>query len=140
MVDYIENLDKEQKIAFLSVLAHIAHSDGHFDEKERNFIQTIAYSYGISEDVQKEIVRDHTKDEIIKIAASITDRKGKLNLMREIFSISYADGDMSDEEIVAASIIGEAMGLEMEKLQEISLWVIEGIEWQERGLLIFEEQ
>ena len=69
----------------------------------------------------------------------IKDRKLAMNLIKEMCMLANFDGDMSDEEIVLIGRVGEAMGLSVDKIQDISQWVIDRIVLQERGKIIFEQ-
>ena len=53
--------------------------------------------------------------------------------------LANSDGDLSDQEILLIGRIGTAMGLELEKIEQISQWVIDHIVWLEEGKIIFEK-
>jgi hypothetical protein len=80
-----------------------------------------------------------TNEEIITQASLITNRLVALHLIKEICFLANSDGDLSDKEIVLIGKIGQAMNIELEKIQEISQWVVEKIIWIEKGKIIFEQ-
>ena len=49
------------------------------------------------------------------------------------------DSDLSDNETLLIGRVGQAMGVELEKIQQISQWVIDRIIWLEEGKIIFEK-
>ena len=139
-MEYIKHLNIEQKIAFLAALAHVAHADSNLDEDERDFIKVSALMCGVGEEYLDEIFRIRTDEETEEfVAGKLIDRKACLMLVREMFTIAHADGDLSEEEIVAISGIGLSIGVSLEKLEAISQWVVDGIEWRERGEEIFSD-
>ena len=71
--------------------------------------------------------------------SSIKDRRLAMDLIKEMCMLANFDGDMSEEEIFLIGKAGEAMGLDLEKIQDISQWVIDRIILQERGKIIFEK-
>ena len=54
-----------------------------------------------------------------------------------MFYLGYEDGDLSDPEILFISKVGMALNIPLEKMEQISNWVIRGIEWEEEGAEIF---
>jgi hypothetical protein len=53
--------------------------------------------------------------------------------------LGHADNDLSDEETLFIGHAGLTMGVELEKIEQISNWVIDRIIWLEQGKIIFEE-
>lgn len=53
--------------------------------------------------------------------------------------LANADSDLSDNETLLIGRVGQAMGVELEKIQQISQWVIDRIIWLEEGKIIFEK-
>ena len=47
---------------------------------------------------------------------------------------------LSDEETLFIGKVGIALGIEMEKIEQISNWVIDHIIWLEQAKIIFEEK
>ena len=58
-------------------------------------------------------------------------------LIKEMCMLAHADDELSDSETLLIGKVGEAMGVSLEKIQQISNWVIDRIIWLERGKLIF---
>ena len=78
-------------------------------------------------------------EEIITQASLITNRQAALQLIKEACFLANSDGDLSDREILLIGKIGQAMNVELEKVEEISNWVVEKIIWIEKGKIIFEQ-
>ena len=47
--------------------------------------------------------------------------------------------DLTDREMLLIGRVGLAMGLELEKIEQISRWVVDRIVWIEEGKIIFEK-
>lgn len=138
-MNYISELNEDQKITFLKVLVAIARSDNNIDDEEKSFIKDTAIVFGISKDRTNDIMAPTTEDELIKEASAITNRQAALHLIKEACMLANSDGDLSDEEIIFIGKIGQAMGVEFEKIEQISKWVIDRIIWLENGKIIFEQ-
>ncbi len=138
-MEYIELLSEDKKIAFMIALAHIGHSDNNFDEDEKAFIKATASMIGIGNDKLGAVVKAYSDKEVVEIVKTINDRRAALELIREMCTIAHEDGDLSDEETISIAKIGLAMGVDLDKIEEISKWVIEGLIWRDEGQLIFEK-
>ena len=53
--------------------------------------------------------------------------------------LAHADNELSESETLLIGRVGQAMGIELEKIQQISQWVIDRIIWMEEAKIIFEE-
>lgn len=135
----ISQLSEKQKIAFLAAFAKLADVDGKIDDEERCFIRDAALTYGLPENKIEEIWKNYSNEEILNMVKLIDNRKAALLLIKELCLLAHADDELSDAETLFIGKIGEAMGIDLEKIQQISNWVIDRIIWLERGKLIFEE-
>ena len=139
MMEFFENVDLKQRIAFLGTIAHLARVDGDFDGNEKQFFVDLAKLYNLSKDDAKEAIRPRTEEEALALVKNITDPGFALVLIREMFYLGYEDGDLSDSEILFISKVGMALNIPLEKMEKISNWVIRGIEWEEEGADIFSD-
>lgn len=138
-MSYISEMTEEEKIIFLRVLVALARSDNNFDDEEKAFIKDIAIIFGITKDKIDDILLPLTDEEVIKKASKIKKRQAALQLIKEACLLANSNGDLSDREIILIGKIGQAMGIELEKIEQISKWVIDRIVWLEEGKLIFEQ-
>ena len=139
MMEFFENVDLKQRIAFLGTIAHLARVDGDFDGNEKQFFVDLAKLYNLSKDDAKEAIRPRTEEEALALVKNITDPGFALVLIREMFYLGYEDGVLSDSEILFISKVGMALNIPFEKMERISNWVIRGIEWEEEGADIFSD-
>ena len=70
----------------------------------------------------------------------IKNRHLAMELIREMCMLSHVDNILSDEETLFIGKVGIALGIEMEKIEQISNWVIDHIFWLEQAKVIFEER
>lgn len=138
-MEYLEGMDEEQKVVFLKALTRLAKVDGHLDENEKEFIRGIAAFYGVSGTRFGDVIGVKNDDEIVEAVKTLKDRKLALQLVKEMCLLANSDSDLSKNETVLIGRIGEAMGVELEKIQQISQWVIDRIVWLEEGKIIFEK-
>lgn len=136
--NFVIKLSQEQKITFLKALLYLANIDGNRDEDEIKYIRNAVLSYKIK-DLQA-IFKPTTEEEIIEELKTIEDRRICLELIKEMCLLGHSDSDLSDEETLFIGHAGLAMGIELEKIEQISNWVIDKIIWLEQGKIIFEDQ
>ena len=137
--DCILELTESQKMAFLRAFSKMAEADGNFDDCEKAFIKNVAAGFGISEDQAEEVFNNLDEDEIIKEVSQITDRRAALELIKEMCVLAHTDDKLSEEETLFIGKVGLAMGIELEKIEQISNWVIDRLVWLDEGKIIFEE-
>lgn len=137
--NYIAQMSEEEKIVFIKVLVALARADGNFDDNERAFIQDIAVAFDITSDHRASLLEETPDEQLIKEVSAIKNRQAALQLIKEACLLANSDGDLSEHEIVLIGKIGQAMGIELEKIEQISQWVIDRIIWLEEGKIIFEQ-
>ena len=138
-MDYISKLDENLRIVFIKVLARLANADGKLDADEKEFIKQVAQVYNISENRITEVLDFISDDEIVESVRIIKDRAVALELIKEMCILAHADKDLSDKETLLIGRVGQAMGLELEKIEQISQWVLARIISEEEGKIIFEQ-
>jgi uncharacterized tellurite resistance protein B-like protein len=134
---YLNPASAEEKIIFFKVLLHLADADGFTDKNEITFIKEAAQAQGIEVDSLKDFDDEAKVLEEIKI---IKNRHLAMELIREMCMLSHVDNILSDEETLFIGKVGIALGIEMEKIEQISNWVIDHIFWLEQAKVIFEER
>lgn len=135
----LSQLNENQKLTFMKVFARLAGRDGVVDGDEKEFIRGMAVTYGIPSARTGEIWKTESEEALLDEVREIKNRKAALMLIKEMCFLAHADEVLSDEEVLFIGKVGEAMGIELSKIQEISNWVIERLVWLEKGRLIFEE-
>ena len=138
-MDYLIKLNEEQRIVFISILARLASADGELNESEKNFIRQVAITYNVAENRVAEIFNSVSDNDIVKKAEIIKERSVALELIKEMCILAHADKNLSETELLLIGRVGQAMGVELEKIEQISQWVIARFIWEEEGRLIFEE-
>lgn len=137
--DAIVSMSDDAKIAYLKAFTHLASIDGKFDDNEKAYIKSLAEQYVVPVERMDEIFKIEKDDEIIKSVSSIKNRRAALELIKELCFLAHVDDELSDEETLFIGRIGQAMGVELEKIEQISNWVIDRIISAEEAKVIFEE-
>ncbi len=138
-MDYLKELSSEERVIFLKVLKRLAASDGVLDDDELGFIKELAVIFGVNAAELNKVLEPASDDEIVSEAGKISDRHKALELIKEMCMLANADKDLSETETMLIGRIGQAMGVELDKIQQISQWVIDRIIWLEEGKIIFEK-
>ncbi len=134
---YLDSATLKEKTVFFRVLFHLADSDGITDDNELGFLIDAAKSQGIE---NLEELKTLSEEKILQDVKIIKNRHLALELIREMCMLSHIDNILSDEETLFIGKIGIALGVEMEKIEQISNWVIDHIIWLEQAKVIFEER
>lgn len=135
---YLDKATAKEKNVFFRVLIHLSASDGHTDETEVNFVKKAAQVHGVKNIDDLFVV--NSEDEILEEVKTIKNRHLALELIKEMCMLSHVDNLLSDEETLFIGKVGIALGIEMEKIEQISNWVIDRIIWLEQAKYIFEEK
>lgn len=135
---HLSQATPEQKKVFFQALVCLSSIDGHTDNDEIDYITKTARANNITD--FSEICDFVDEKEVISSARLINNRPLALELLREMCTLAHVDNVLSDEETLLIGKIGRAMGIEIEKIEQISNWVIEHMIWREQAKLIFEEK
>ena len=126
-----------QKTVFLKVLLFASKIDGRVDDEEIKYIKKMAVKYHV-ENVKK-IFEPATKESLFEELECILRRRWKLELIKELFRLAHADDDLGKEELSFIDEVSDKMGIEKEKTEQISNWIVDFMVWKEQGKIIFEE-
>ena len=138
-MSYLSEMSEDDRVTFLKVLARLAKADGSVDEGEKAFIVELGKAFGIPQSRVEEIRLVASDDDIVEEAKKIKNRRVAMELVKEMCMLANSDGDLSDRETLLIGRVGKAMGLELEKIEQIGQWVIDRIVWLEEGKIIFEK-
>ena len=138
-MEVLSKLTEDQKVAFMKAFSRLAGADGHLDEDELAFIRSMARIYGISDKRVDEILKIDSDEEVVNAVKVIDNRRAALELIKEMCVLAHADDELSDQETLLIGRVGQAMGVELEKIEQISNWIIDRIFWLEQAKIIFEE-
>ena len=133
----LDHASTKEKKAFFQVLLCLSNIDGHADKEEIDFIIQTAKVHGIKN--LEELVNFSNEEEVINNAKVIKNRPLALELIKEMCTLSHLDNILSDEETLFIGQIGQILGIEMDKIEQISNWVIDRIIWLEQAKIIFEK-
>jgi len=131
--------DENVRIAYLKAFTRLASTDGNFDENERAFIKSLIRKYQIAPQHENEILEEKDTEAVIEGVKLITNRRMALELIKELCILAHADDVLTDDETVFIGRVGQAMGVELDKIEQISNWVIDKIILAEEAKIIFEE-
>lgn len=138
-MEHIAEMSENQRIAFMKALACLANVDGKLNDEEKEFIREMALIYGVSKERVEEILNIGSDEEIIETVKVISDRRIALELIKEMCMLAHADNELSERETLLIGKVGLAMGVDLEKIAQISQWVIDRIIWLEEAKVIFED-
>lgn len=133
------SLDENTKIAYLKAFTRLASADGKFDDNERLFIQNLAKLYELSDNCMSEVLASTSDNEVVEGVKVIKQRRVALELIKELCILAHSDDVLSDDETLLIGRIGQAMNVSLDKIEQISNWVIDKIILAEEAKIIFEE-
>ncbi|MBQ8870627.1 MAG: hypothetical protein IJ019_04555 [Alphaproteobacteria bacterium] len=135
--NFILNLSKEQKTVFLKALFYMANIDGKRDNQEIKYIIDAAKTYKIEN--FEDIFKATSQEEILSELKTLNNRRVCLELIKELCLLGHSDSDLTDDETLFIGHAGLTMGVELQKIEQISNWIIDKIIWLEQGKTIFED-
>lgn len=138
-MSYLSEMNEDDRVIFLKVLVRLAKADGQIDDGEKSFITELARVFEIPASRAEEIRSAVNDDDVVEEAKKIKNRRVSMELVKEMCMLANSDGDLSDRETLLIGRVGRAMGLELEKIEQIGQWVIDRIVWLEEGKIIFEK-
>ena len=138
-MSYLADTNEDERVAFLKVLVRLAKVDGNVDSGEKEFIKNLGMIFQVPSDRYDEIKNVGNDEDVINAVKVIRNRKTALELIKEMCLLANSDSDLSDKETLLIGKVGQAMGVELEKIEQISQWVIDRIIWLEEGKIIFEK-
>lgn len=138
-VNVVAQLDMRQKKAFLHAFIKMACADGYFDEREKIFIFDTALDLGLDYKTTENLMNYVDIKQILQEVSTIKSRPAALELIKELCLLSHTDGQLSNEETLFIGEVAQAMGIELEKVEQISSWVIDYLILQEQGKIVFEK-
>lgn len=131
-------MDEEVKVAYMKAFTRLACADGNFDDMERMFIKNLLKLYEIPFSRHEEIMNTTSDKEVLEGVKHITERKVALDLVKELCFLAHASNDFCDEETLFLGKVGQAMGVSLDKIEQISNWVIDKIILEEEAKIVFE--
>lgn len=138
-MSYLSEMSEDDRVIFLKVLMRLAKADGNVDEGEEAFIAELMKAFEIPQSRENEVRSNASDDDVVQEAKKIENRRTAMELVKEMCMLANSDGDLSDRETLLIGRVGKAMGLELEKIEQIGQWVIDRIVWLEEGKIIFEK-
>ena len=123
---------EESKFNFLKGLIYLAKADGNVDDQERNFFLNAAANLNINEKYINKLNSLFDTEEYA-IELEFSNRvQGRL-LLQEGIQLCYLDGKYDIEEQAIIAHMGELLQIDDDTIEKIENWVLEGIQWRERG-------
>jgi hypothetical protein len=123
----LDQLTPKEQHALLELLLVLAKSDGQIQEAE----EEILAMYADLVDVDPGTLQGDTPlEELVAVFESPASR---VIALQELFRLSHLDGWFADNEQSTLLEVGAMMQVPMELMQKIERWVLEGLDWVNRG-------
>ncbi len=136
---YINTLDLEERISFLSILAALGQVDGAVKKEEARYLSVAARAYDIPEEKLEEVLDNGKTRDIREMSEALSDPVEKRYLIREMFCLAVADGHVDDEEQDMIFDLGSHLGISEERMEDMLFWAQESWELQNEGARLVEE-
>ena len=137
--DYIKDLSKEEKLAFISIFCRLIKADGNIDEDEVRFLKTTAAHFGVDNSAVVDIIRNAGSIDCVQEARKITGRHHALQLIKELCVLANVDNELHDAELDIIIDCAEAMKVEEQKVILINRWVLDNRILDKVGKIMLEE-
>jgi hypothetical protein len=119
-------------LIYLSRAQEISEAKKGIDPEERVFLRNAMISLGINEEEMGKLENLIDLDEI-NIDLVFDNKRQALFFLREGIQVCYVDGQYTQPEKDMIYNMGNLLGIDKGHIISIEEWVLEGIEWAERG-------
>jgi len=130
---FLNNLDKNEKIAFLNLAHYLARSDGDFSEKQKEIINTYCYEMNIDD-----IEFDENNFNIDLVLKSIKNKKSQKIVLLEVMALVYSDNILHPEEEKVINLMLDIFGIEKNVASLYGEWTKAIMALSEQGKLLIE--
>ncbi|OPY55809.1 MAG: hypothetical protein A4E55_02397 [Pelotomaculum sp. PtaU1.Bin035] len=139
MINILEILDSERaRINFIKGLIYLSKATekkeglGGIDESELVFLRNSMRALCLEQEIQNKLEEFIMLKEI-RIDLSFDSKKQTLFFFREAIQLCYIDGMYQQAEKDMVLEMAKMLGVELNIIDKIEKWVLEGIEWLQRG-------
>lgn len=127
---------QEQLMAFVQAMANVAASDGRVTEDERQSLDNMVASIGLSprdEQVSALIEQEFQKpSRLTDIVSKIEIREMRASLLRLMVEMACADGEIANEERASVKEAASTFGLDVSVADELIDWTLASIKLEQR--------
>lgn len=128
MITFETSMDK---LNYLKGLIRLSKCNGEMTLEEQNYYAIAANNMGLSAEELQEINSLWTDNAPISI--SFTSKYHELFFIQEAIQICCIDGKYDEVEKNEIRLIAKEWGISQCDVDDIYSWVLEGIEWKQRG-------
>ncbi len=136
-VNVLHELDDADKILFLKTLLFCSKIDDHVNDEEIRFIKKMGQKYKV--DNVKKIFEPTTQEDLLEELTAFQNKKGALELIKNLFLLGYCDHDLTQGEIVFIGRCASSLNVSKEKTEQIAKWVVDFLVLRTQEKLIFND-
>lgn len=125
---------EDHKVAFITILATLGNLDNDIKKEEHVFLNNLSAEINLK---FHPYYLNYTPEICIKNAPILIGTNLELELIKDMFILSYTDNNFTEEEAAFIYDIGKALKISSAKLKQISSWIADRIIWIEEGAEIF---
>lgn len=116
---FLQELNAEEKVAFLELAHLVAISNGIIDENERKMLETYDREMGVNYKIED--LKELTLQEIVQVFKS---ERIKRIVFLEAIAVAFADGVYQEEQKNLIQEIKEALAISDDEYEQFKGWVI----------------
>ena len=116
----MQNNDQSQgNIVRIKFLIMVAMADGHWDDREVEMLELLAGKFGIDPDELRQ-ARSTPRLDVNELTEGLpTDNRGRIELLRDLIGMAYADHKLHQKEMGLLVRLGQVLGFDEEIIREI---------------------
>lgn len=137
--NYINTLTSQEKEIFIKTIYVLARINDNLDQEEINHMKNLSRMYSFSSEELKEILTSNPRETILEDVKMITDGTKALQLIKEMFFLTNADGEISDDEIDFIIEVANTLEIDLEQVKLINRWVVDYLVLEEEAKILFEK-
>lgn len=132
-------LKKKEKQLYWQALAFILEYCQKPNPARLSYLHTQALEFGLSEEDIEKIKKITQPLDLIKSLNKIEDISLKRLILREMIMLAVSAHELHEEEVTIIYQIGNAIGINTDRIDDFFMWAAKGIEWQIDGARMVEE-
>ena len=122
---------QEDKVNYLKGLIRVAKCNGVVEQEEREYFSLIVKRFELTPETEEYLQYLWSSEE--KIDISFSSRYYAAFFMQEAYQLCIVDGTFDEKEKQEIQQLGDELNISKEDQERIYSWIMEGMEWKNRG-------
>ncbi len=134
-----QKLTKKEKGIYLQALAFIMSQKGKANPALKSYLRVQALEIGVDEKQLEEVKLPQSALELCRSIKKIETMSVRRFIIREMIMLAVAAHELQENEVTLIYQVGNAVGIDTDRIDDLFMWAARGLEWQIEGAKMVEE-